>query len=148
MADEKASVTVADLDGLMEEIFESKSAYEKKGREKAVAFNNFVALKAKAVAYLKELKRTDYKSDAGDIRISRKWQVKLPQSSEEKTKLFDWMREKEIFDKYATVNSRSLNSLHKAERESAIERGEGMVWKMPGIEDATLFEDLTTKKGT
>jgi hypothetical protein len=141
------SITVEDLDKLVEEIFVAKDKYEEIGRHKAEAYNEFVALKAKAVTYLRELERRNYKTDKGLITISQKYRVKLPVSPESKGQLFDYLKEKGVFEKYATVNSNSLNALHKAEREAAEERGEGMTWSMPGIDDPTLFEDLTTKKG-
>jgi hypothetical protein len=91
-------------------------------------------------------KPENYKAPGGTVYIKRIWQVKAPATDEDKAKLFDWLRQEGIFDRYATVNSNSLRALYMAEWEEAKKRGEGLEFSLPGVAPATLFETTETRK--
>jgi hypothetical protein len=138
----EGKVTVKELDELAAYIFAKRQRIE--AIEELVSQENkeLAVAKAKFVSYLKELGREDYKSSGGTLSIQAKWRVALPATDEAKTKFFDWLRERGIFDKYATVHSASLNSLYNAEWEAAKDRGEGLSFSIPGVPEPKLFEDL------
>ncbi len=144
MTDEK--VTVADLDALVADIFEQRKKIEESEAATSLLNIELTKMKAKALNYLKSLGRDDFKSPMGTIRASLKWRVNLPASDEDKAKLFEHLRERGLFDRYATVNSQSLNSLFMADWEAAKEEGRGMEFKMPGIGEPKSFEDLNVRK--
>lgn len=149
MAPEHSStgqVTVKELDELGKYIFDQVNLIE--AMEKLVTEENkkLAAAKCKMVLYLKELGREDYKTDAGSLSISNVWRVNLPQTDEDKAKLFGWLKEKGVFEKYATVHSASLNSLYNAEWDAAKQRGEGLNFAIPGVPEPKLFEALKTYK--
>lgn len=145
-AQASAPVTVADLDDLVKTIFEQRVKIEESEKVTSELNKELALLKAKAVNYLKELGRENFKSPFGTISVNQKWRVSLPQTDEDKAALFNWLRGQGLFDKYATVNSQSLNSLYLAEWDAAKARGEGMTFSMPGIGEPKLFEDLGVRK--
>ncbi len=143
----KPSVTVAQLDELVAKIFEKRKEIEAAELVTSKLNIELAKMKQDCVVYLKELGRENYKSPYGSISVQQKWRVNMPQTDAEKQALFEWMREKGIYDKYATVNSASLNSLWNAEREAAAKRGELMEFEIPGLGAGKLFEDLGMRKG-
>ena len=135
-----SEVTVKDLDGLCKELLELE-AKKKAAAEATTEINKEIArIEGRCVNYLKDLDREDYDSPYGKIAIKQKWRVNLPVDDMAKRELFSHLRERGIFDKYATVNSNSLNALYMSDWEEAKKRGEGMTFTMPGIEAAKLYE--------
>lgn len=140
------NVTVADLDALTDEIFKKRVEIDAHAEVGKALNKDLVALKEKMVVFLKELNRDNYKTPHGTVSILQRWRVGLPQTLEDKKALFGWLQEKGIFDEYVSVNSQSLNSLYMGEWDEAKKRGEGMTFKIPGVGDPKLFEDLGMRK--
>lgn len=135
-----STVTVKELDDLIAEIVKQEDIIEQKEEELSNENKKLMELNAKAVSYLKELDREDYKSAVGTAAIKQEWTVRNPETDADKELLFEHLRERGIFNKYATVNNRSLNSLFKSDWEEAKKRGEGLEFSLPGIKPAQLFE--------
>jgi hypothetical protein len=141
------SVTVKDLDAHVAKIAELRKEIEASEAHTTTLNKQMMQLKAKAVACLRELNREDYKSPFGSISLKPVWTVKMPQEDRDKQNLFDWMREKGIYDKYATVNAASLKSLILAERQAFIDQGgDPLLFSVPGVEPPKMFEDLGFRK--
>lgn len=104
-------------------------------------------LEQKAGSYLKALKREDYISPYGVVQIMGKWSVRMPKDDESKMLTFGWLKEKGIFERYATVNVRSLNSLYMKEWEAAKKKDPDawMTFSIPGV-DAPVFDEFTKIK--
>lgn len=140
-----SKVTVAELDGLIAELAKK----EKECDEQAAITKNlnkeYMAIEGRIVNYMKELGRDKYDSPHGKFKIDEKWRVNLPEDDNAKRALFDHLRERGIFDKYATVNSNSLNALYMADWKEAQSKGEGMTFAMPGVPAPKLFEKLDFK---
>ena len=139
------TVTVAELDKLIEEIVKKENevlAAEVPYKERK---KELLVLEDRMVAYLKDLERDEYASPKGVFKIEQKWRVNMPKEDLDKKALFDHLREREIFDKYATVNSNSLNALFRADWEAAKARGEDMTFSMPGVPAPNLYEMLKYK---
>jgi hypothetical protein len=117
--------------------------------ERAVTEENkkLALLEAKAVAWLDELGRESYKHPRGSIGVNEKWRFNLPQGDENKAKFFNYLRERGLYDKYATVNANSYNSFLLAEWEVAKEEGRGMEFSVPGVPEPKFFRALSTRKG-
>jgi hypothetical protein len=144
------NISVSELDQLVEEI--GKREVEKEQIELQLTEKNkeISKLQLRATEVLKSLEREEYDSPHGKISFEEVFSIRQPSSDDEKRKLFEWMREREIFDRYATVNANSLKALFKAERNAAIDAGEDpMTFALPGMEPATIFEKLKfrPKKG-
>lgn len=141
-----ADVTVQELDTLLKAVLDKEDEIEKI-KEVLTGHNKELgALQGKCAAYLKDLSRRDYDSPYGRVKIKERWSITLPENEERKKELFEHLRTRGIFDKYATVNSRSLNSLYMKDWEVAKDRGEGLTFNMPGINAPTLFETIDFKR--
>ncbi len=107
-----------------------------------------MSLKAQIAGYLKELNEKEYLCKFGKISIEQKWNVKLPQGDDNKKLTFGWMKEKGIFDKYATIHAGSFKTLVLAHQNEVLNRGGDIITEMiPGVEMPTCFEDIKIKKG-
>lgn len=142
----QTAVTVNELDALLQDILEKEDAIEAQEERLKEMNKEMARVQGKAVQFLKELGRDSYSGPAGKFTIEEKWRVNLPSSDLAKKELFDHLRERGIFDKYATVNANALNSLYKADWEEAKDRGEGMEFSMPGIDAPKLFEKPVFKR--
>jgi hypothetical protein len=141
------SVTVKDLDNLIVEMAKKKAEIEELEAQTTAKNKELTALQAKAFNYLRELGREDFKSPHGNLSMKQIWQVTNPKTEEDKAALFNWMREKGVYQKYATVHATALKSLFLAEREAYIqEGGDPMLFSLPGMEPAKLFETITYTK--
>ena len=139
-------VTVADLDQLVEDIFQQKSKIEEMEAVTSEENKKLQALENKAVLYLEELGRDSYKSPAGSVGIQEKWRFALPKSEEDRVAFFSYLKEKGVFDQLITVNSNTYNSFVSKEWELAKESGEGLSFHIPGVPEPSLFKMLTKRK--
>jgi len=143
----QGSVTVADLDKLVEDM---KAAYADQEVKKAAATEankNVMRLESKMVAYLKELNRENYSTPWGTPYIIENWKVNNPETNEDKKAFFDFLREKggeALVLKYMTVNNNSLNSFYKSEKKEAEKKQE--LLNIPGIGAPKLHESLGFRK--
>lgn len=71
--------------------------------------------------------------------------VKTPKTLEEKAKLFDFLREKGLYDEMISINSQSLNSLYRALSAEAMEKGH-LEFLMPGVDAPSSFTQLKMKR--
>lgn len=81
----------------------------------------------------------------GLVYISEKLSVVHPKESEERTKFFDWLKSKGIFETLVSVNSRTLNKIYNDEREIAIDEGK-TDFRIPGIGEPHLIKTLNFKQ--
>lgn len=140
-----SEVTVAELDGLISQLAAKEKECDAQSEVTKLLNKEYMAIEGRIVNYMKELKREQYDSPFGKFKIKEKWRVNLPESDQEKRELFDHLRERGIFDKYATVNSNSLNALYMADWREAESRGEGMTFTMPGVPAPKVYEQLQFK---
>lgn len=141
-------VTVEQLDGLVKEIVATRKAIETLEAQVSEHNKAYQKLQGRAVLFLKALGRENYQTPLGTMGIRKSISVKIPQNDLAKREFFEWLRNKGIFDRYATVNSQSLKSLYQAELE-AVEREspeEALTFTIPGIEPATYYETLGFRK--
>jgi len=140
--------TVEALDELCKSIFDKRKEIDDKKEELKLLNNRLFVIQQSMMEALKELDRKNYQSPHGTVTVKERWRVNLPKTDADKEKLFGWLRDKgeEVFLRYATVNSNSLNSLYMSDWEAAKEAGEGMEFEVPGVERPTLFEDLGVRK--
>lgn len=140
-----STVTVEELDGLLAELKNLNEVKDAQGDALKETNKQIWALQEKAGLYLGELDRTEYDSPHGKIKVGEKWRVNLPPNDLAKGELFEHLRQRGIFDKFATVNSNSLNALYMADWREAEERGEGMTFQMPGIEAPKCDKEIKFK---
>lgn len=102
-------------------------------------------LKTKLLTFMEQFEKTSYKSKFGNIIRVQKSSVKVPKDPESKAKFFEYLDQKGIKDDILTVNSNTLNSFYKAEKESAIAAG-AEEFSIPGLEPPTVFFQLQMRK--
>ncbi len=141
------TLTVDDLDNFVKQIKDKRDEAEQVGVQLTTINKEIASLEAKAVGILKELNRDNYRSPYGMITMERKWRVSLPPNDIAKMEFFGHLRERGIFEQYATVNYNSLNSLYLTDWKEAQKEGRGMEFAMPGIEAPKLHEALKFLKG-
>lgn len=143
-----SDVTVRELDVLVEDLKGLELAKDAAAKVTTELNKKIAQVEGRIVHYLKDLDRDQYDSPHGKLTIRPKWRVNLPKG-QNKLEFFEYLRERGIFEEYATVNSNSLNALYMADWQDAQKRGEGMTFTMPGIDAPTLFEslDFKLKKG-
>lgn len=141
------NVTVTELDALVEKYRAKEAEIEALELQIKPLSKELQGIKSAIATHLQELNREEYSSPFGKVKTVERWQTKMPQSPEQKAELWAWMRARGIYDAYATVHATALNSLFLKERELAAERGEDfMTFALPGMEPATLFEDIKLTK--
>jgi hypothetical protein len=142
------SMTVEEFDRLVGQIFQIRSEIATLNDQASAKEKELFGLKCRAVEALKEFGRKNYQTPKGTISIRNTLQVSLPKTEEDKRLMFEWMKDKGIYEKFATVNYNSLKSLVKSHMEE-IEAtgGDPILDFIPGVPAPTLFQDLTFTKG-
>lgn len=144
------TITVADLDALIVKYFDILQIDKIKAELALTTVNKEIgSIESKLVTYLKALDRREYKHPRGTVKVVNKWRVNGPQTDADKAALFAWLKERGIYDKYATVNVASINALFLAEWE-AMKKADpeaALTFNMPGIGAPKLFEALGKKRG-
>lgn len=125
--------TIKELDELLFKMAEKEKEIDLAKAQLTERNKEFNTLQFRAIDFLREAERESYDSPAGKIEMKETWRVNLPENDIEKTKFFTFLREQGLFDKYATVNSNSLNALYRGYWEEAKAKGEGMTFTLPGI---------------
>lgn len=81
----------------------------------------------------------------GKVSIVNRFTVRVPQSIDDKQKLFDYLKKRKIFFELVSVNSQTLNSFYKKEMEIAA--GEGNTdFKIPGVGEPGVKKTLSFRK--
>jgi chromosome segregation ATPase len=139
-----SEVTVKELDELTKKLVELNKSKDALEDQVTVINKEIMQIEQQCTNYMKELERDEYVSPFGKVSIEEKWRVNLPDTPVAKKLFFDHLRERGLFDKYATVNSNSLNAYFKAEWEEAKRTG-NVNFALPGIEAPRLFEKTNFK---
>jgi len=141
----ESQITVSGLESKIESLAKLRQSYNE-AKDKASEINSQVEqLENQILADLESLGKTSYHSEAGVVTSAIRSSVKTPKDLESKRLLFDYLREKGIFEEMVSINSATLNALYKRENEAAIERGE-LLFKLPGIPEVTNSVELRFRK--
>lgn len=139
-------VTVSDLDALVEKIFQQRQKIEALGEETTKLNLELAKMKEQMVLFLKELGREKYATPLGTVSIKERWSVTTPKSPEDRAAFFNYLKEKGLYEELVSVNSQTLNAFFRSEWDAAIEKGEAMTFKIPGLDNPKLFQDLSIRK--
>jgi hypothetical protein len=102
-------------------------------------------LKFKMNSILGEHNMSYFKSEFGSITRKAEFSVKVPKLQADREAFFAYLREKELFDQMITVNSKTLNSYVKEQRDAALD--EGVVdFSIPGIEPGIEIYRISMRK--
>lgn len=129
---EPLSDALAQLDFMSKEIATLKKEKEAAEEEAKRAGKRFEAAKFKFLRILQAAGKPYYKSEFGAGKIKQTKTYRCPQDEERKKELFDYLREKELYDNFATIHWQKLSSWVKAEVEAKEKEGE-YGFSVPGI---------------
>lgn len=98
-----------------------RSEYDKHKEMKAETaeqWHKVEALELQLRQRLEEMDTIQYQKVSKDLKVKFKIEAraKIPKTPEDKEAFMQWLRDKDIYDLYVTVNSQSINSLVKQER--------------------------------
>ena len=102
-------------------------------------------IEAKILAYLTEYGMPNFKGAFGTVSVRNTKTISQPETMEEKLKLFDYLREQNLFDSMVSVNSRTLSSWASKEIE-AKEKDGVYGWVPPGLKPAQNFQKITLSR--
>jgi hypothetical protein len=139
--------TIPQMDAFIQTLMEKRAAAEEIKRELTERNKEIASMETQLVAAMKQFERSNYKSKFGTVTIQQRWRVNVPTDEAQKKALFQYLKEKGILWRYATVQSNSLNSFYMEEWENAKQEGNGLDYEMPGVGPAKLFEQLSIRKG-
>lgn len=134
MKERHMSVTVKDLDDLLAQVAKLEGEADAIDDLMKAKNKKINTLLWRAAAYCEELGRTEYATPHGVFEIVDEERVKLPVEDLDKKAFFQHLRDREILDKYATVNAASFKALFFADRRAFVSGGgDPMLFRMPGI---------------
>lgn len=141
------SLTIAQLEELIGESYMVDGEIDRVEKEVLAPLRaKLKELDGRILAELEAEDKTSYKSRYGTVVRMRRYTVRVPATMEDKVEFFQWLNTKgrEVYWKYATVNSQALNSLYKAEMEVAKEEG-NVDFKIPGLGQPELSVTLARR---
>lgn len=142
----KSPITVEALDQLARAMADQSKEIDAIASDLKIAKDIMTKMEIQAKSYLEELDRIEFSTPFGEMKIKDHWQIKMPSDESKKMELFDWMKEKGIYERYATVHATSLKSLVLLERKEAEKMGEDlMVWALPGMDPPKLYQEMDFK---
>lgn len=135
--------TVAEVDELGKLLLAIRGEVEELSRQIDSKKEILKMAEEKMYSFLTFHHKDKYVFNEGSVGIIRKLSFKVPQTEEDKRQFFDWLKAKNIFWQYASVNSNSLNAL-----VNDFWNPETGTWneKVPGILEPKPYEKLTIYK--
>lgn len=150
MEQNKVGITVEEFETLIQNMSELSAEIDQEKLALKAKQEVLDELYDKAMAMLKESGKHSYKSEHGTVSISEMMWVTVPQTPEDKEKLFAYLKDKgkDIFYKYVGVNSQSINSYVREEWELAKEDPEqALNFSIPGLGAPKMQEKISFRKG-
>ena len=138
-------VTLREFEALIEEAYKLKTAKEELEAQAEAIGAKLTAVQTQLLAFMEQFEKTSYKSKFGNIIRVQKSSVKVPKDPEAKAQFFAYLEAKGIKEDLLTVNSMTLNSFYKAEKEAAIAAG-AEEFSIPGLEAPTAYFQLQMRK--
>ena len=131
------------LNNMALDIFRIKGEAEILKDQKSAKEKEILVLKGKISAILEscDLKRFD--SSLGSLTIKKKTNTKMV----DKYQVMAWLKERELYDSYVTINTTSIKKLYDTELARAQEDDDFnfVLNGIPGLEISSTFNDLTIK---
>lgn len=137
--------TIADLNKLAEEIADLRAKEAEAALVKKEITGRLEDAEKKMIETLLANEMTSYRSPSGLCSLSFRTSVKTPKTLEDKTALFEYLKQKGLYDTMVSVNSQTLNSFYKSELEAAKERGDDN-FNVPGVTEISVQQILSFRK--
>lgn len=143
---EQQSVALQDLNNTAKKFFEQKAKIAKMKEDQKAQQEILDDLESKILSVFEahEMEKLHIPGH-GLLYETARFTVPTPKSLDDKTKFFDYLKERGIFFEMASVNSQTLNSFYKAELERAVAEGNSD-FKLPGIGEPSHVKSLSSRK--
>lgn len=138
-------VTVDELESLTRSIADKRREIEVLRLEQSKKNSELETLEKRMMVLLEEVGKHDYHSEVGTVYITERASVKVPKDLEAKRALFDYLRQRGIFEEMVSVNSQTLNAYYKAEKAAAEEKGD-FAFQLPGVGEPTVDQIVAFRK--
>lgn len=143
-AETAENVDIEELDTVVREYFDARTAYEEASAESKRLNKEKDAAQARLLDYLKRTKKSKYSVDGiGTVLIANKYSIRVPKTIEEKKKLFHYIREQygmDVLYSKLGIHSGALNAFYNEEAEAYAARGED--FELPGVGAPTAMESV------
>lgn len=140
---DESEVTLAQMDLLVTVLRELRTDYEQKKEASSEAHGKYKEQEAKVIGALRASKRRDYRVQGiGLVVIREEEAYRTPKTNDEKTRLFNYIKDKygpDVLMGMASINSQTLNSWANKEAETG-------VMSIPGLEAPTMTESLSFRR--
>lgn len=141
----ESTISTKELDALVLDYKEARAIYDEKKAAASEANKEVEKLERQLLEALIQTGKSKYFVDGiGTVSLVEKVYITTPKDGHEKTAFFTYIEEEfgqDGLDKYRTVNSQSLNSLFKIQREENPE-----LITLPGCGDMAISTDLRFTK--
>ena len=141
------AISIEMFDGLISELNQQKIVCSTIKEKLTEENKKMMALESKVLGYLEELGRDEYRSNVASVSKMEQWNFRLPESPIDKKLFFDYLKEQNLFDAMATVQSQSYNAFCRSKFQEAVDEGLGMDFSLPGVPSPTLHKRLNFRKG-
>lgn len=144
------SISVEDLDQLVKEMRKKRDIYEAAKAKSTELYKEYEQLEGAVVEALRQAGKKRYHVDGlGTATVVEKLVVTTPKTLEDKRKFFEWIKAKfgdtVLLDKQG-INHQSLQKLYNDAYDEAVERGEGHLFSVPGLQPPTNYPELRFTK--
>lgn len=143
--DAPADITLKGLTELCEKLIMARESKDVINEELKKVQEQIDELEMKILTIMKENTLPNFKGAFGTISIKNTKSISQPESLEEKLKLFNYLREQNIFEEMVNVNSRTLSSWANKEIESREKQGV-FGWVPPGLKPPTEYQSLSVRR--
>ena len=140
-----SGVTMQEFENLIELAYKLKNEKEALETQAEAIGANLTEAQNKLLAFMEQFEKTSYKSKFGNIIRAQKTSVRVPKDPDSKAAFFKYLDKKGIKDDLLSVNSQTLNSFYKAEKEASIAAG-AEEFSIPGLEAPTVYFQLQMRK--
>lgn len=137
------SVSVAHMDEMVRDLKKARVEYDEAKKLASEAYARLEKAETQVVNALKATGKSSYKvDDVGSVSWYVKESFTTPKTNEDKTKLFNYIKDKygpDVLMSMVTIHSATLNSFANKETESG-------VMELPGLAAPTGTEILSFRK--
>jgi hypothetical protein len=148
VTEEAKQLTVAEFDAMVTEFVKIDDELDELAAQVKVLNARKRDLNDKLCIHLQDFKKTSYQVPGATVSLSQRASVATPKTREEKEAFFSWLKNQkgdEVYWAYLSVNSQSLNSFYKAEREAAREVGD-IDFTIPGVGKEAIYHQLSIRR--
>ena len=142
-------VSLEQMDLLIKSYLDKRDQYEEAKRLSTEKYHEYEGAEHKIVAALRSAGKKTYKLDGvGTFSLMFKEVVATPKSTEDKVRVFSWIKDKygeDVLTNMLSINHQTLNSFYNQEAEKADDRS---LFEIPGLASPTVMESASWRKAT